>query len=240
MFTLRILLALGMVFACGASARAWQEGSAPTAEISEDPAHSSTEEGSGEQDHGEEHGDEHATHVDNDPTHANMSDPRWEVVDFRTDMAFFTAVVFGLLMAGLYVTAWKPIMSGLAAREKRIADNISDAEQAADAAQAKLQEYEDKLAAASEEAASIVAEARKDAEAAGQKLVAAAQEDAARLKERAASDIETAKRVALGELVEQSTDVAMSVAQRVVGREVKPDDHQGLIQEMLAKLPSNN
>lgn len=183
------------------------------------------------------HGEEH---VDNDPTHGNIADKTWKVVDFRTDMAFFSAIVFLLLLFGLIGTAWKPIMEGLQKREESIANNIANAEKASSDAEAKLAEYESKLASASEEAATIVSDARKDAEAAGQKLVASAQEEAARLKERATSDIESAKRVALGELADQSTDVAMSVAQRVVGREVKPDDHQSLIQEMLAKLPSKN
>ncbi|MFN3190519.1 MAG: F0F1 ATP synthase subunit B [Aureliella sp.] len=185
-----------------------------------------------------EHGDGH--HVDNDPTHANMTDQTYEVIDFRTDMALFSGVVFLLLLAGLSLTAWKPIMEGLQKREESIANNIAQAEQASEDAQAKLAEYEAKLATANDEAAQIVSDARKDAEAAGQKLVAAAQEDAAKIKERATSDIESAKRVALGELADQSTAVAMSVAQRVVGREVKADDHQGLIQEMLSKLPSKN
>ncbi len=179
-------------------------------------------------------------HVDLDPTHANLSDPSFKVVDFRTDMAFFSAIVFLLLLFGLTAVAWKPIMAGLEKRERGIADNITRAEKAADDATAKLAEYETKLAAAAEESQRIVAEARKDAEAAGQKLIAAAQEEAARQRDRAIADIEAAKRVALSELANQSTEVAMSLAQRVVGREVRAEDHQSLIQDMLAKLPSNN
>ncbi|QDV26882.1 F0F1 ATP synthase subunit B [Aureliella helgolandensis] len=184
-----------------------------------------------------EHGGEHH---DTDPTHANVTDALYEVTDFRTDLAFFTAIVFLLLLAGLYSVAWKPIMQGLEKRERRIAGNIEQAEQAAQQATAKLAQYEAKLATAAEEAQQIVAEARKDAEAAGQKLIASAQEEAARQRDRAVADIESAKRVALSELAGQSADVAMSVAQRIVGREIKADDHQSLIQEMLSKLPSNN
>lgn len=200
-----------------------------------------------DEDHGDhaDHGSEddhgsHDGHADNDPTHANVGDATWGVVDFRTDMAFFSAIVFLLLLFGLMGTAWKPILEGLQKREDMIANNIANAEKASADAEAKLAEYEAKLESANEEAATVVADARKAAEAAGQKLVASAQEEAAMMKERATADIDAAKRVALGELAEQSTDVAMSVAQRVVGREVKADDHQGLIQEMLAKLPSKN
>jgi F-type H+-transporting ATPase subunit b len=181
----------------------------------------------------------HAEH-DLDPTHANVSDATYEVVDFRTDMAFFSAAVFLLLLAGLAATAWKPIMQGLEKRERGIADNIARADKASSEATAKLAQYEAKLAAANEESQRIVSEARKDAESAGQKLIAAAQEEAARQRDRAVADIEAAKRVALSEIASQSTEVAMSLAQRVVGREVRAEDHQGLIQDMLSKLPSKN
>ncbi|GAB5404367.1 MAG: hypothetical protein Aurels2KO_25980 [Aureliella sp.] len=190
-------------------------------------------------DHGDSHSGDHASH-DTDPTHANMSDAGASLVEFRTDMAFFSAVVFLLLMAGLFVFAWKPIMEGLAKREKRIAGNIQKAEQDAAAAEAKLAEYSAKLAAANEEAQELVATARKDAEATGQKIVAAAQEEAVAQQKRAADEIESAKRVALNELAGQSTNLAMSVAGRVVGREVNAGDHNTLIEEMLSKLPSNN
>ncbi|MCA9194047.1 MAG: F0F1 ATP synthase subunit B [Planctomycetales bacterium] len=182
---------------------------------------------------------EHEVHYV-DTTHLNMSDPAHQVMDFRTDLAFFTAVVFLLLVAGLYLSAWKPIMQGLEKRERGIAENIARAQNSASEASQKLAEYESKLATASQDAQRIVAEARKDAEAAGQKLIAAAQEEAARQRERATADIESAKRVALSELAAQSTDIAMSLAQRVVGREVKAGDHQNLIQDMLSKLPSSN
>lgn len=184
--------------------------------------------------------DEAAAHFPHDPTHANVSDETYQVIDWRTDLALFSAVVFGLLVIVLSSAAWKPIMAGLEKRERGIAENISRAERAATEATSKLAEYEAKLAAAAEESQRIVAEARKDAEAAGQKLIAAAQEEASRSRERAVAEIETAKRVALNELAAQSTDVAMSLAQRVVGREVRAEDHQGMIQEMLDKLPSLN
>ncbi len=175
-----------------------------------------------------------------DPTHADASNQLYKAVDFREDMAIFTAVVFLLLLVGLYFAAWKPIMEGLEKREHTIAGNIKAAEQANADAQAKLKEYESRLAAASEEATRIVAEARKGAEAAATRIEAEAQDEAARIRERSVAEIDAAKRVALGELAAKSTDVAMALATRIVGREVKAADHQKLIQDMLAQLPSKN
>lgn len=183
----------------------------------------------------------HATsHAIADPTHGNASDGLYEAVDWREDMAIFTAIVFLLLLAGLYAAAWKPIMNGLEKREHTITSNMQAAERAALDAQAKLREYEAKLTAASEEATRMVASARKDAEAAGSRIIAEAQEEAARQRERTIAEIDAAKRAALTELANKSTDVAMTLAQRIVGREVQAADHQNLIQDMLSQLPSHN
>lgn len=234
----RLLIPLFLLIGCSmllapAAAQDSDAASDATAEIDNEPGDSHEK----EDDHSDAgHDEEH----DTDFTHSNMSDDAYAVTEFRADMAFFSALVFLILLVGLTAVAWKPIMDGLEKRERNIADNIANAEKASSEAEAKLADYESKLASAAEEAQQIVAEARKDAEAAGQKLVAAAQEEAAAQRDRAASDIESAKRVALSELATKSTDVAMSLAQRVVGREVKADDHQGLIQEMISKLPSNN
>jgi len=175
-----------------------------------------------------------------DPTHSNMTDVGEDPAEWRSEKAIATLIVFGLLLMGLTTFAWKPIAAGLEKRERSIAANIKNAEQAAKDAAAKLVEYEAKLAAAAQEAQQIVADARKDAEAAGQRLLASAQEEAARQRDRAVADIESAKRVALNELAQQSTEVAMTLAQRIVGREVKAADHQGMIQDMLKQLPSKN
>jgi len=83
-------------------------------------------------------------------------------------------------------------------------------------------------------------QARKDSEAAGQRILAAAQEEAARQRDRALSDIESAKQAALSDLAGKSTDLAFSLARRVVGRELNGTDHQYLINEALNKLPNRN
>lgn len=236
------LLLIGLACFFSSSLHAQEEEAADnTAEVvNEDDAQEDDAQSEDAQEEAHEHDTaDHGRH-DTDPTHANLSDDGPNIIEFRNDMALFTAVVFALLMAGLLTFAWKPIMAGLEKREQRIAGNIQKAEQDAASAAAKLAEYNAQLATAAAEAQRIVTEARKDAEATGQKLIAAAQDESTRLQERAAVEIESAKRLATNELASQSTNLAMLIAGRVVSREVNADDHNGLIQEMLAKLPSNN
>ncbi|MFO0942018.1 MAG: F0F1 ATP synthase subunit B [Pirellulales bacterium] len=195
---------------------------------------------SADHDHAGDHKASHNPVPHDDPNHANSTPQTYQVVDFRTDLALFTAVVFLVLLGVLGATAWGPISKALEKREQMIASNIKSAEDAVRDAKAKLAEYENKLASAAGEAQQILADARKDAEATGQRLITAAQEEAARQRERALAEIESAKSIALTELAQKSTDVAMSLAGRIVGREVKASDHNSMIQDMLSNLPSKN
>ncbi|MEM9646360.1 MAG: ATP synthase F0 subunit B, partial [Planctomycetota bacterium] len=86
----------------------------------------------------------------------------------------------------------------------------------------------------------MLADARNDASATGQRIVEEAKQEAARQQERALADIETAKKVAVSEIAGQTSDLAMQLARGVVGRELNPGDHSDLIRQSLEKLPSNN
>lgn len=178
------------------------------------------------------------THVD--PTHGHAGSEQTNPMEWRADLALFSAVVFLLLCGGLYAVAWKPIRDGLTLRESSIAKQIEDARKASEEAKAKLVEYQAKLDAATQQAQEMIASARKDAESAGQRILAEAQQEASRQKDRALADIESAKVAALSELGARSTDIAFSLARGVVGRELKQADHQQLIQESLKGMASRN
>ena len=79
------------------------------------------------------------------------------------DLAIFTAIVFLLLLIFLGKFAWGPIMTGLNKRETSIAEQIDEAKQNADKANATLQQYEAKLAEAAGEVKAMLADARKEA-----------------------------------------------------------------------------
>ena len=96
------------------------------------------------------------------------------------------------------------------------------------------------MATATEEANKIVGQARRDAEAAKDRILAEAQQLSQRERERAIEDIHAAKNVALREIAQQSVNTAVSLAGRIVHREVKPQDHAQLIREALEQFPSKN
>ena len=152
------------------------------------------------------------------------------------DLAIWTLVVFLGLLFVLGKYAWKPIMEGLNAREKSIADDIESAARAKDEAESSLKAYEEKIANANDEAAALIAEARSDAAAVKEKMLAEANEEANRTRQKALADVEAAKSEAVRELAEASVDSAVSLASNIVGRSLKKDDHAKLIEESVKRF----
>ncbi len=159
-------------------------------------------------------------------------------LQFRVDTLFFSLLIFLGLLFVLFRYAWKPIMEGLDAREKKIADDIEDARVANEQAQSNLKQYEYKIAAATEEANSLLAQAKQDALEAKEKILAEAKEEAQRERDRALADIRAAKDAAVRELAEKSVDSAVSLAGNIVGRSLDQKDHSELIQKSIERFAS--
>ena len=186
---------------------------------------------------------EHAAgdhHDETDLGHGNATPAQTNPAEFRFDMAIFSFVVFLILLAVLYKFAWAPIATALEQREETIARQIEEARQASEKAQQQLRDYETKLAAATNEARQIVAQSRKDAEVAKDKIVAEARDAAAKERDRAVAEIGAAKNQALDEIAQRSVQTAISLASKVIRREVKPQEHEALIGEAINEFSKLN
>ena len=162
------------------------------------------------------------------------------LLSFDVGSAFCNLVIFLGVLLILSKFVWPVILQGLKDREDKIFDELANADRANADAKKILSEYQSKLDDAATQVQSILAEARNDASASGQRIVEEAKQEAERQRERALSEIETAKKVALADLAGQTSDLAISVAQQVIGRELKAEDHAELIRQSLDRLPSNN
>ena len=194
----------------------------------------------GEEPHGASGGKHDEHHDPHDLGHQNATPALEDPSEIKSDLAIWTLLVFLCLLALLGKFAWGPIMEGLERREASIATAIDDAEKAAAKGAEQLKLYEAKLAAAGDETREILARARKDAEATGEPIVAEAQEAAARERDKAVADISAAKNSALQEITERSVDLAVSMAGRMIQRQLTPDDRAGLIREALDQIPNQN
>lgn len=160
-------------------------------------------------------------------------------LQFRVDTLIFSLLIFIGLLLLLARYAWKPIMTGLEKRETGIATSINDAKLANEKAQAILAQYEQKMQAAADETAKMIADAKADAERAREKIVSEAKEEAKRQRDRAVVEITAARDAAVRDLAERSVDSAVTLASRLVGKELKADDHSRLIEQSLERFSRN-
>ena len=147
--------------------------------------------------------------------------------------SFWTLVIFVVVLVVLGKFAWGPILSGLQNRETFIREALESAKRDRESAEARLKEYEQKLAASRGEATAIVEEGRRDAEMVKRRIEAAAKEEADKTIERAKREIQIATDTATKELYTLSAKLATQLAAQVIGRELSPQDHQRLISQAI-------
>lgn len=154
--------------------------------------------------------------------------------------AVTTLIVFALLVAVLAKYAWGPIATGLKAREDKIRRDIEDAEAARARAEATLKEYSARLAAAEQQVRDMLDKATVQGEQIATNLKMQAQQDAESTRERALRDIDEARKQAVGQIYEQAATLATTAAEKIIRRNLNPDDHRDLVNQSLEQLQTIN
>jgi F-type H+-transporting ATPase subunit b len=153
--------------------------------------------------------------------------------------ALWTIMIFVILLAILYPTAWKNVLAGLKAREERIRRDIADAEAARARAEATLGEYNAKLAAAENSVREMLAKATADGEQVATTIRMRAQTEAEEAKDRAMRDIETARQQAVTDIYAQAADLSTTIASKILRRNLNPDDQRDLVNRSLEQLQTS-
>ena len=153
--------------------------------------------------------------------------------------AIWTLVIFGLVLFVLGKYAWGPMLDSLQQREKFIRESLEQAQTDRESAEARLKEYEEKLTSARAEATAIVEEGRRDADEARRRIEGEAKTEADKMVDRAKREIQIAQQTAVRELYAAGASLATDLAGQVLGREVKPEDHERLIAESLDELSNS-
>jgi F-type H+-transporting ATPase subunit b len=159
-----------------------------------------------------------------------------DVMEFNPASAIWILAIFLCVAIILYRTAWKNVLVGLKAREDRIRKDISDAEAARMKAEDILRQYDSRLAEAEQKVREILDKAVADAEKVGTSIRMKAQEEAEEAKERATKEIEAAKHMALSEIYQQTANLATSIAEKIIRRNLNPDDQRDLVDQSLRQL----
>ena len=157
-------------------------------------------------------------------------------ISFDTWTALFillnTVTMFLVLKRFLF----KPVLKVIKDRQDEIDSIYEEADKAKNAAIGMQEEYRQKLSAAAETSDQIV----KDAVARGKdredEIIREANAQAAAIMDKAASDIAQEKKKALNEAKNEISEMAMSIAEKVVGRQLNSADQDKLFDEFINEL----
>jgi F-type H+-transporting ATPase subunit b len=153
-------------------------------------------------------------------------------------LAIWSFVVFVCLLAILTKFAWKPLMHALDEREKHLEHVLHETERARNESETLLSEHRKQMARAADEVRSLLDKARQDGQLTAEQIVKAAHAEAESAKQRATRDIGAARDQALAEIWEKTADMAVSVAGRVLSKELTEADHRRLVTTAIAELPA--
>lgn len=145
-------------------------------------------------------------------------------------------VAFAVVFFILNKFAFPALRKNVEARDKQIADDLKQAEDAKFEAQRQLDEYKKQLADARGEANKIIEDARQSAEQVRKDLIAKAEQDAEQVVSRAQEQIQNERTRAIGELQSTVSELSIELAEKIVNRSIDANTHRDLVDAYIKEV----
>ncbi len=155
-------------------------------------------------------------------------------VNFWT--ALFTLLNFLALFFVLKKFLFKPVLDMIQTRQQEIDTMYSEADSAQASAKALEAEYQEKLSAAAQTSERIVKEAVARGQNREEEIIRSANAEAAAILDKAAADIALEKKKAINDAKNEISDMAVAIAEKVVGRELGAADQSALVENFINEL----
>lgn len=159
---------------------------------------------------------------------------------FFSSLIFWEILSFGILFFVLYKFAFPGILGILEEREKKIKDSLDQAERHRAESERALKTYEAKLSAAAKEAEAILAAAQERAQRLLDENEQRMSAEAERIKGDATREIDHERRKAVQDIRNQTTELALMVAEKVVQRSLTDADQRKFADEALSALSKSH
>ena len=158
------------------------------------------------------------------------------LVQLDPGLFVWTIITFLILLGLLTKFAWKPLLSVLEKRENEIAKSIEDAEQARKELDRLTSEGDEIIAKARSEAQGIVSEGKKAADQLKESTLSKAKETAAANQDDAKEQIKMEKEKAIAEIKGEVVGLSLSIAEKLVKKNLNEEDNKSLINESLKNI----
>lgn len=129
-----------------------------------------------------------------------------------------------------------PVQKVISTRQEQVDDIYGEANKSREDAESMRQEYEEKLATARDEADGIVRSAVQTAQRRSDTMVSEAAEQVSHMKQKAQDEIAQEKKQMLSGVRSEISDIAVEIASKIVGREVRKEDHESFVDDFIRNV----
>jgi F-type H+-transporting ATPase subunit b len=158
------------------------------------------------------------------------------LIEVVPGLMIWTLICFAITFYVLKRVGFARIQAGIDERRDRIRKAIEEADRAREEARAQLEEHRQLMAQAKGDAAEILAEARRVADAQLERVRGEAEEERQRRLEETKRQIDAETKRSLDLIRAEVADLALEATERITGKVLDADDQKRLIDEALAEL----
>ena len=158
------------------------------------------------------------------------------LVQLDPGLFVWTILTFLVLLGVLAKFAWKPLLKMLKDREDLIRSSLEDAEKAQSELANLNAEREEIINKARSEAQSILSEGKVAASKLKDETLKAAKDQAKSILTDAEKQIRIEKHKAIEEIKSEVVDLSLSVAEKLIKKNISREDNQTLIDESLENI----
>ena len=152
----------------------------------------------------------------------------WQIVISLANLLLIFLILKKLL--------WKPVQKVMKQRQDMVDKQFADAAEAEKQANEDKALWAEKLAAADEEAHDRIQRADETARRHGERIVSAAQDKATGIIRQAEAAAELERQKATAAMREEIVDLSTLMVEKMLEREINPDDHREMIASFLDEV----
>ena len=158
-----------------------------------------------------------------------------EMLRIVPSSVIFTVINLLVLTVRMKLFLFKPIMNVIEKRDKMIKDDLSQAQESMEKAQRMLKEHEEQMAAVKDDAANLLADAKKRARGEYDRIVADASEQAARIVSQADETARQTVDKAISGAEGHITELAAEAARKLLEQSSSAELNSSLYDSFLAE-----
>ena len=158
------------------------------------------------------------------------------LVQVEPGLFIWTILVFVVLLTLLKKFAWGPLLAALEERQEGIRKSLDDAAQARKELEQVQEESNRIVAKARADADAIIASGRADALKLQEELRAKARLEAEGIVKNAEREIQQQTTQSLAQIREEAVDLSLSIASKLIHRNLSKKDNETLIQDTLKQI----